>query len=54
MSTKTKGNRLVNAAMARPESAVIMVLAVIIVIVGIVEPKFFRVNNIMDVFRNAS
>lgn len=54
MSTKTKGNRLVNAAMARPESAVIMVLAVIIIVVGIVEPKFFRVNNIMDVLRNAS
>lgn len=54
MSTKTKGNRLVNAAMSRPESAVIMVLAVIIAIVGIVEPKFFRVTNLMDVFRNAS
>lgn len=31
-----------------------MVLAVIIAIVGIVEPKFFRVTNLMDVFRNAS
>jgi ribose transport system permease protein len=54
MSNKTKGNRLVNAAMARPESAVVMVLSIMILVIGIVEPKFFRVNNLMDVFRNAS
>lgn len=54
MSTKNKNNRLMDVALGRPESAVIMVLAVMIIIVGIVEPKFFRVNNIMDVLRNTS
>ncbi len=54
MSTKVKNGRLVNAALARPESAVIMVLAVMVAVIGIVEPKFFRTANLMDVFRNAS
>lgn len=54
MSTKVKNGRLVNAALSRPESAVIMVLAVMITVIGIVEPKFFRTANLMDVFRNAS
>ena len=54
MSNKAKNNSFLNKAIARPEAAVVMVLTIMITIVGIVEPKFFRVNNLMDVFRNAS
>lgn len=54
MNTKPKGPSLLNKFMSIPESAVVMVLSIMIIIVGIVEPKFFRVNNLMDVLRNAS
>ena len=54
MSSNVKNGRLIDRAMARPEAAVVMVLTIMIVVIGIVEPKFFRVNNLMDVFRNAS
>lgn len=54
MSTKTKGNNLLKKAMSIPESAVVMVLIIMITVVGIVEPKFFRTANLMDVLRNAS
>lgn len=54
MSTKLKGNSLLKRAMAIPESAVVLVLSIMIVVIGIVEPKFFRVANLMDVLRNAS
>lgn len=54
MSTKTKGNNLLKKAMSIPESAVVMVLIIMITVVGIVQPKFFRVSNLMDVLRNAS
>lgn len=54
MDVKIKNGRLVNAALNRPESAVIMVLTVMIAVIGIVEPKFFRPANIMDVLRNTS
>lgn len=54
MSTKIKGNPLLKKAMSIPESAVVMVLAIMVIIIGIVEPKFFRVANLMDVLRNAS
>lgn len=54
MGSKTKKNSLIDSFLARPEAAVIMVLAVMIVIVGVVEPKFFGKGNIMDVLRNTS
>jgi len=54
MNNKSKNSRLLSTAMTRPEAAVILVLSVIVAIVGVVEPRFFRVNNLMDVFRNAS
>lgn len=54
MSNKPKGSSLLNKAMGVPESAVVLVLSIIIIVVGIVEPKFFRVSNLMDVLRNAS
>lgn len=54
MNTKSKGTNLVNKALSIPESAVVMVLAVMVIVVGIVEPKFFRTANLMDVLRNAS
>lgn len=54
MSTKLSKKRLADIALGRPESAVIMVLSVMILVVGIIEPKFFRPANIMDVLRNTS
>lgn len=54
MNTESKGKKLLNQALSIPESAVVMVLAIMIIIVGIVEPKFFRAANLMDVLRNAS
>lgn len=54
MSTKTKKNRLVDAAMSRPEFGVIVVLTILIAIVGVAEPAFFGKGNIMDVLRNTS
>ncbi len=54
MKDKPKGPSLLNRAVSIPESAVVMVLVILIVIVGIVEPKFFRVSNLMDVLRNSS
>lgn len=54
MGSKTKKNSLWDQFLTRPESAVIMVLAVLIVIIGVVQPKFFGRANIMDVLRNTS
>lgn len=54
MQAKARGNQLAGLILSRPEAAVIAVLAVMMAIIGIVEPKFFRVNNIMDVLRNTS
>lgn len=54
MNDKSKGPSLFNKVLSVPESAVVMVLVILTVIVGVVEPKFFRVSNMMDVLRNAS
>lgn len=54
MGSKSKKNSFLDKFLARPEAAVIMVLAIMIAVVGVVEPKFFGKGNIMDVLRNTS
>ena len=54
MGSKAKKNPFLEKFLARPEAAVIMVLAIMIAVVGVVEPKFFGKGNIMDVLRNTS
>ncbi|MCR4951315.1 MAG: ABC transporter permease [Solobacterium sp.] len=51
---KLKSSRIFDKAIAMPESAVITVLCILIIIIGVTEPNFFKTNNIMDVLRNAS
>lgn len=54
MSTKKKSNKIVDMLMTRPEAAVVSILLLLIIVIGIVNPNFFGVANIMDVFRNTS